>query len=194
MTTPLAATDGNIHGINGFNSATWQFNAAVGEGQTATPAIANNVLTITDTNYSDFENHSTFTTAQYPIVNAAGFTASFVYTDASRLGGNGFTFTIQNQGAAALGAYPGGKFLGYSGMAPSAAVEFNIWTSASLNDTGGTTNPGPNPGSVTAFATGGAILVNSYTTAGAHLTTPAVDMTSGHPIQVVLSYNGAARP
>ena len=75
---------------------------------------------------------------------------------------------------------------------PSAAVEFNIWTSASLNDPGTGPNPGPNPGSVTAFATSGAILVNSYTTAGAHLTTPAVDMTSGDPIQVVLNYNGTA--
>ena len=103
MTAPLAPSNG---GINGFNSATWQFNAAAGEGQTATPAIANNVLTITDTNYANFESHSAFTTTQYSIINANGFTASFLYTDASKLGGNGFTFTIQNQAATALVAFP----------------------------------------------------------------------------------------
>ena len=188
MTAPLGATNGNI---NGFNSATWQFNAAVGEGQTATPAIANNVLTITDTNYANFENHSAFTTTQYPIVNAVGFTASFLYTDASTLGGNGFTFTIQNQAATAL-LLSRRHFsrLQWHGPRRRGGVQHldigfpkRSWT---------VLNPGPNPGSITAFATSGAILVNSSTTAGANLTTPAVDMTNGDPIQVILSYNGVA--
>ena len=121
---------------------------------------------------------SAFTQPAVPITNAAGFTASFVYTSSGSTPGDGATFTIQNDnnGAMALGGT--GTGLGYAGINNGGAVALNlayIYSSTSASIVAGTAFwPGspPNPPS--------------------YLPTLPVDLTSGHPILVNLAYNGAA--
>ncbi len=69
------------------------------------------------------------------------FTASYTYQDAGGGGADGCAFVLQNapNGAAALGG--GGGGLGYSGVTPSVAVEFNIYSANTVgmavrNETG----------------------------------------------------------
>jgi mannosyl-glycoprotein endo-beta-N-acetylglucosaminidase len=139
--------------------------------------VLNNVLTLTK-NVSN-EAGSAFTTAAVPITNAAGFSASFVYTATGSKAADGFTFCIQNdsRGAAALGGYGGG--IGYgpdNGGSPilnSGAVLFNIYN-----------------GSGTGLGSSGSVANKSqYNTNSG---TAAVNLASGDPILVNLAYSGSA--
>lgn len=160
--------------LSGFSN--FQLNS---NGQsTASPIISpdNSTLTLTDT--TNGEARSAFFKTPVPFNNARGFTASFVYTN---VGGNannpadGVTFVLQNdpRGIMALGD-SGGAF-GYGGGAAivnSGAAQFNIFGGA-----GG--------GRGIAFGLNGSIPGN--------MGTGNVDLSSGDPIQVSLSYDGVAR-
>ena len=152
--------------INGFSGMSFN-----GYGSSGT-AVTNNVLTLTD-NIGD-EARSAFTQTAYSISNSAAFTASFVYKAiapaAPAYAADGFTFCIQNSGPALIGN--AGGSLGYydPGIFPnSAAVQFNIHAMSS-----------------TGFGTSGAI------SDGTNVTTPNVNLVSGDPIRIVLTYNGLA--
>jgi len=102
-------------------------------------------------------------------LNVGAFVASYIYTDTTGSGGaDGVTFCIQNSGPSALGG--GGGGLGYSGITPSVALAFNIYSpntqGIGLLQGGAVTTP---------FTPIGAVGVGANT----------------DPIQVNLSYNGA---
>jgi hypothetical protein len=142
------------------NGAGWIINS----GTTNVP-IANNVLTLTDGALS--ESRSAFLEAPQYI---RAFSASWVYQDVTGGGADAVCFVLQNdpRGVWALGGAGGG--LGYSGIAPSAALEFNIYT-------GGTITPG------LAFRANGA-------TGAPYDSSAPVNLASGHPIAASLYYNG----
>ena len=113
-------------------------------------------------------------------VNVQNFTQDFSFQLANAVG-DGFTFTIQNEGTAALG--PGGAGLGYGALSPggtlgipnSVAVKFDIYNN---------------------FGEG--IDSTELYTEGASPTIPALDMTpwhihlrSGDIMNVHMTYNGA---
>ena len=128
--------------------------------------LANNALTLTDGTGS--ESRSSF--FRYPLYVGA-FEASFIYQDVGGGGADGITFVVQNsaQGAAATGngnSYGGG--LGYLGISPSAAIEFNIYSAA----------PG---GRGYAYGQNG-LNVGPYTSAD------PVNLASGNPINVYMLY------
>jgi autotransporter-associated beta strand protein len=143
----------------GGNGAGWTVNS---NGISSTP-ITNNVLTLTDNNLS--EARSAF--FNVPISDAA-FTATYTYQASGNRAADGAAFVIQNdsRGAAALGV--GGGSLGYAGITPSFAVEFNIYS--------------PN-GVGTAMHTGGAI--GGYANTG-------LGFSNGDPIKAVVTYDGSA--
>ncbi len=60
-------------------------------------------------------------------VNVQNFTTDFTFQESSA-SADGFTFTLQNAGATALGAAGGG--LGYSGVGSSIAVKFDLYNNA----------------------------------------------------------------
>lgn len=116
------------------------------------------VLTLTDGGAGQFR--SAFFNAVVPV---DAFTASFVYQDVTVGGADGAAFILHNApaGPAALG--PGGGFLGYVGITPSAALTFNIYN-----------NPGM------ALRTGG--------TVGGYASTAPVNIAGGSPILVDIKY------
>src|SRR5258707_7560687 len=126
--------------------------------------MAKKVLMLTDGNGG--EASSAF--LNFPLYFGA-FQSSWTYQDVGGGGADGFAFVIQNApaGPASLGG-SGGQ-LGYNGITPSAAIEFNIYN--------------PNTPGV-AFRTNGATGV-PYTP-----TTP-VNLASGDPIGVAVNYDGA---
>jgi MYXO-CTERM domain-containing protein len=163
--------------IVGFNSGVgWQQNGAgyiFGGGGTS---IAGNQLTVTTANVSG-ENSAFYQTRQ----PTYGFVANFTYTDAlngngGKNGGNGMAFVIQNDSRGpTVYTYGGGATLGYgtgfnAAIAPSVAIEFNVDKIFY-----------PNAG--IAFAVNG--------TTGTYGPTAQVDLTSGDPIAVTVSYNGS---
>jgi fibronectin-binding autotransporter adhesin len=157
---------GSLGGFGGGGTG-WTVN---GSGITST-AITGDVLTLTD-GYNS-ESRSAFYDVAVP---TSAFTASFVYTAVGDNGNmaDGMTFLLQNNGLFALGG--GGGNLAYNGIAPSAAVEFNLYNN---------TNPGANGAPGTAFTSGG--TSGKFTSASPVLLGSA----SGDPIQVVLAYNGS---
>jgi hypothetical protein len=130
--------------------------------------ITNNLLTLTDGGMS--EARSAFFDLPQPITN---FTVSFTYQATDGASADGIAFVLQDSsaGAIALGGLGGG--LGYSGITPSAAVEFNLYTGS--------------PGATgIAFATNGLTAING----GAPYATPGlVNLASQHPINVNLAYS-----
>jgi hypothetical protein len=131
------------------------------------PSVASDVLTLT-TQMNSEGNSIFFNTPQ----TYSPFLANFTYQDVGGGGADGFTFVLQNdpRGAAAVG--DGGGNLGYGGGAkitPSGAVDFNIYSG--------------NGGSKSGFTGNGIISFAS---------TSPVDITSGHPINVTVLYNGTA--
>ena len=131
-----------------------------------------NALTLTDGSGS--ESRASF--FRYPLYIGA-FEASFIYQDVGGGGADGIAFVVQNasQGAAAVGngnSYGGG--LGYLGISPSAAIEFNIYSAA----------PG---GRGYAYGQNG-LNVGPYTP------TSPVNIASGNPISVDMLYaNGTVQ-
>ena len=138
--------------------------------------LGNGLLTLTDGNNG--EARSAFTSLPVAITNAAGFRASFVYTDVGGGGADGATFCIQNTSNTAVGG--NGGALAWLGINNTGAVALNVYagnggsgTSFLFSYPGGTNNPQPNGGS-------------------AYLSTAPVNIASGNPILVNLTYNGQA--
>jgi hypothetical protein len=130
---------------------------------TTNAPIVNNVLTLTDGGLG--EARSCFLNNP---VSITSFTASYTYQDIGGQGADGAAFVFQNSpsGPAAIGG--GGGGLGYSGIAPSAALEMDIYA-------------GSTPG--IAFRVNGA-------TGGPYSSTAPVSLPSGHPINFAISYDG----
>jgi hypothetical protein len=125
-------------------------------------ALSNNVLTLVD-GATGQGRSAWFTWPQ----NLNAFSASFVYQDIGGGGADGFAFVLQNAsaGTAALGA--GGGGLAYLNIANSVAFEFNIYSKNTV----------------------GVGLTSGGFTAPSFLPTdPAVNLASGNPIRVDLSY------
>ena len=141
------------------------FNNGTGFTLNGGPTISGGTATLTDNN--TFEARSLYYDTPQNI--SGGFQASFIY---QATGGNSFaladgtTFVLQNQGLNALG--DSGSDLGYSGIAPSAAVALDLFAPS------GTT-----------FDTNGNI--------GGYTSTSPVNLNSGDPIGVLLSYNGSTQ-
>jgi hypothetical protein len=125
--------------------------------------VANNFVRLTDGNGG--EASSVFlNAAQY----VGAFVASFTYQDVGGGGADGCAFVLHNAAAGPSALGGGGGSLGCNGITPSLAVEFNIYSS---------------------YGVGMAVRANSqtgppYTPAG------SVNLASGHPISVLLSFNG----
>jgi autotransporter-associated beta strand protein len=105
--------------------------------------------------------------SNYPLSVINGFVAKYTYTAGGDKAADGIAFVVQNNSPTALGT--GGGGLGYTGILNSGALEFNLYTpnivGANFNTNG---------------ATGG------YTS-----TTP-VNVASGNPIAVTVTYNPLA--
>jgi hypothetical protein len=148
--------------ITGFNNGVnWSANS----NGTGGPTFTSTTLTLTDGGFQEARS-GFYLTAQ----SITSFTASFTYqaTQPAGIGlADGVTFLLQNQGPTALGFDGGG--LGMAGISPSAAVEFNVY---SLHVVG------------TNFETDGANSMN-------YISTSPVDLASGDPIAVSLTYNGS---
>lgn len=99
-------------------------------------------------------------------VYIGAFTASFTYQDIGGGGADGVAFVAQNdpRGATALGG--GGGGLGYSGITPSVAVEFNIFANNTV---------------------GYALRANGAT-GSPYTNTAPVSVASGDPINVSVNY------
>jgi large repetitive protein len=148
-------------GITGFNNGVgWTGN----NNGTGGPGFTATTLTLTN---GLAQSRSAFNNTLQPI--GGPWTAAFTY-QASPVGINaladGVTFMLQNQGPTALGS--GGGGLGMAGITPSAEVELNVFSAHVIG---------------TAFETDGA---NSQV----YMSTGAVNLASGDPIGVVLTYNG----
>jgi fibronectin-binding autotransporter adhesin len=124
-TLSLAATP--VSGFGG-NGAGYTLNGG--------PTVASDVLTITTAAGS--QARSIYNNNR---VDVRGFNASFRYDNGTNGGGaDGITFILQNQGLTALGGSGGSK--GYSNIAPSLAVVFNIYQNdnTSVGSNGGLSN------------------------------------------------------
>ncbi len=155
-----------INFSSGFPSATGlQLNGAT--------KVNSNSLELTDG--GGYEAGSAFWTTP---VNIQSFTTNFTFQLTSAVA-DGFTFTIQDAGATALGAYGGS--LGYGpttgttgGIAKSVAIKFDIYS-----------NSGEGADS-TGMYTGGA----SPTVPAVNLTSSGIVLSSGDTISAQLVYNG----
>jgi hypothetical protein len=140
------------------------FSAAAGWSRNGNASpLTNNSVALTDGNGS--EASSVF--LNYPQYIGA-FVASFTYQDVGGGGADGCAFVLQDAaaGPSALGA-PGGS-LGYSGLSPSLAVEFNIYSP---------------------YGVGIALRANGQTGAP-YVSTAPVNLAGGNPISVSLAYDG----
>ncbi|MBV8269074.1 MAG: PEP-CTERM sorting domain-containing protein [Planctomycetaceae bacterium] len=140
-------------------------NYTLNNSGTGGPTVSGGTATLTDNGFS--EARSLYYNTPQNI--SGGFQAAFTYRAAGGGSGgpaDGITFDLQNQGIHALGA--GGNGLGYRGIAPSAAVEFNVYA---LNVVG------------TAYHTNGAVL--------GYMSTAPVDISSGDQIAVTLTNNAS---
>jgi autotransporter-associated beta strand protein len=149
-------------GVDGFGGD--------GDGWTANgrASVTGDVLTLTDG--GSYEARSAFYDTPLPVDQP--FQVTFTYQASGGNPADGAAFVLENDpaGASALGGDGGG--LGYAGITPSAAVAFNIY------------------GHVrgTQYYTDG----QGHDNGGAeYASTSPVNLASGDPIQVALSYDGA---
>ena len=177
---PLTAGAGstlNVSGtsvVNGFggNGTGWVANGTQ-NGAVSPPTVTADSLTLTTAANTEAKS---FWNANPVIVTS--FHADYSYTDAGgAASADGAAFVLQNAptGTTALGTTGGG--LGYGGITPSFAVEFNIYA--------------PNVVGYR-FATNGA-TGTPYTAINATngtVTGTAISLISGSPINVDLVYNG----
>ncbi len=167
ITNGLGSTNSGVAAVTvtpylGFNGPGAGWNT---KGGATYPA--NNEVKLTDGSIN--EARDSFFSAP---VNIIAFEATWTYQDVNTggadTGADGTAFVVQNdpRGAAAIGA--NGAAMGYTGITPSAAVEFNIYHGNSVGGIGA------------AFSTNGII---------AHVTpTGSLDIASGDPINVTLIY------
>jgi hypothetical protein len=101
-------------------------------------------------------------------VNVQAFTTDF-YFQLSNPAGDGITFTIQNTGPSALGAYGGG--LGYSGIGKSVAIKLDLFNNAGEGqDSTGLYTNGATPTVPAIDMTGTGIDLHSGDSMAAHIT------------------------
>jgi hypothetical protein len=143
-------------------------NYTLNNNGTGGPTVSGGTATLTDNGFN--EARSLYYNTPQDI--SGGFQAAFTYraTGGGGVGlADGITFVLQNQGLHALGAAGGN--LGYGGIgsiAPSAAVEFNIYAPNVVG---------------TAYHTNGAVL--------GYMSTAPVDISSGDQIAVTLTHNAS---
>ena len=156
----------SINFASGFPSATGlQLNGK-------SKVSSSNFLELTDG--GDYEASSAFWTTP---VNIQTFTTNFTFQLSSATA-DGFTFTIQNAGLTALGAYGGG--LGYgadpnngptASIGKSVAVKFDIYSnSGEGNDSTGVFTDGATPTNPAVSLTSSGIVLSSGDTIAAQLT------------------------
>jgi hypothetical protein len=155
--------------ISGFgDGSAYTFNS---NGFGPVPSLSGSgVLTVTDLNGGEASSVF-YNTAQ----SVSPFNANFTYQyggTSTNVPADGVTFTLQNQGLNALGGSGGG--LGVDGISPSASIDLNLY-------------PGSANGAGTAFNINGGTAQNG---GNLYMSTGAVDLTSGDPIDVALSYDG----
>jgi Ca2+-binding RTX toxin-like protein len=150
-----------LGGVSGFGGGTVNSNFATG------PRISADNSALTLTNGGTGETGSWFSNSKYAIT---GFSASFDYQATGPAGAvaDGMAFVLQDAPAGTTALGTGGGGLGYGGISPSAAIEFNIFS----GHTQGTN-----------FATDGST--------GTYNSTGSVAFWNGDKIQVILSYNGS---
>ena len=168
-----------LSSITGFsNGVGWMANnSSAGQPRPVVPIFSSSpdALELTDGQLS--ESSSAFYTTPQPI---GYWSASFTYLPLPGVGGtlanmaDGVTFVLQNQGPSAVG--PGGIGLGYAGITSSVAIKLD------LHD-----NQGEGPNSTGIYFNGALPTIPSF-----NLTGTGIDLHSGHPITVVLNYNGTA--
>ena len=172
-------TDGqSATSVNGFtvNSAGGGGAINFGSGFTAGSMVVNGSaaitapsLTLTTTATTDQAGSAWFPTP----VNIQTFTNDFSFQlTAGANTADGFTFTLQGNNTAALGA--NGGELGYTGIGKSVAVKFDLYD-----------NTGEGADSTGIFLNG----VSPYTPA-VDLTSTGIDLHSGHVFQVHMTYDG----
>jgi hypothetical protein len=151
-----------VVGFGGAGMTGWTPNTnTAGLPSVSGTGTAADVLTLT-TNNNGIATSYWFNTPQ----NITNFTESFTYT--SNGGADGIAVVWQNSGLTALGG--GGGSLGFGGITSAAALGMNIY--------GGNSGSGAQFNNATGNGTG---VATTPTPSG-------VDITSGHPINVSLSY------
>jgi hypothetical protein len=170
--TPVGSTTGfGNWTLNGANGAGLNSSDVNNNNNGTAPAITADSKTLTITTASNSEASSAWFNVPVTYQN---FTAGFTYTDVSTGGADGFTFTLQNDprdvnaigeggGAIGIGSNPAGN------VTNSFAAEFNIYQVSS----------------VTVGTGGGVNTLHNIRNTG------AVDIRSGHPINVLLQFNSA---
>ncbi|MDP9339399.1 MAG: chitobiase/beta-hexosaminidase C-terminal domain-containing protein [Acidobacteriota bacterium] len=149
---------------------------AFGSGFTAGSMVLNGSSSISSTSLTITPNiGSQAGSAWFPAaVNIQSFTNDFNFQlTAGSPTADGFTWTLQGNSTAALGA-PGGS-LGYQGIAKSVAVKFDLYD-----------NGGEGPSSTGLFLNGASPTVPALAMGGA-----GIDLHSGHVFQVHMTYDGA---
>ena len=141
-------------------------NDGIGWSLNGGPTLGTNMLELTDGTGS--QSRASF--FRYPLYIGA-FEAWFTYQDVGGGGADGITFLVQNSSAGAGATGNGSSFgggLGYLGITPSAAIEFNIYSAA----------PG---GRGYAYGQDGLNV-------GPYSSTSPVNIASGNPISVYMLY------
>ncbi len=107
-------------------------------------------------------------------VAVSSFDAQFTF-ELSKSTADGFTFTLQNSGKGNWASGGNGDALGYQGISNSVAIKFNLYDNSTKKEV-----------STTGLLTNGA----AQTVMSVDMSTAKIDLHSGHPFTVHLSYDG----